>query len=169
MDLPPNEFTMDVLGTTDLGTYFDVTLSGIPAGYDVQNGTYGVWCGDYFEFIDPITYQVIALNSLAPLTWPVDLTLDEDRLDKINFFFNKLPLLIPGFDYFDTDAHSGTIQSVIWAITDNITPLPGSDAETFYNYVLANHAGYEVPPGGWAAIIFWDNPDVQLVFIVVDP
>lgn len=171
MDLPPGEFNMfthEPALPGSLGTFMDVTLSGIPPGYDIKNQMYGVWCGDFFAPINVNTnYLVTAYSSLAPMTWPVDLTLNQTKLDRLNFFFNKLPELIPGFEYDNTMAHWGVIQNTIWAITDGIQV--SGDALAFYNYVIANSPGYEIPPGGWAAILFWQRPEVQLVFIVVDP
>lgn len=173
MDLPQFDFNMHTGNSApgSMGTYFDVTFSGIdPDEFDIKNGTYGVWCGDKSNSIDAnTTYTVRAYNSLAPATWPVGLTIDEAKIQKLNFFFNKLPLLIPGFEYDNTIDHWVQIQNVIWKITNDWPIVPGSPAETYYNYVMANHVGYEVPPGGWAAILFWKNPEVQLVFVVVDP
>lgn len=170
MDLPVEPFNMHV-GTQHspgaMGTYFDITLSGIPAGYDIGNETYGIWCGDKDNTINlGSDHTVIALNSLSS-TLPGDLTLTRDQINNINYFFNALPNLIDGFDYYDTELIWSDIQNTIWALAGDITPT--GTALTYYNHVMIYGPDYEVPPGGWAAIIFWEKPTVQLVFMVVDP
>ena len=45
IDLPSDPVTLNAVdGTT---TYFDITLSGVPAGNDVTNGLYPGWCADF--------------------------------------------------------------------------------------------------------------------------
>lgn len=170
MNLPVEPFNMHV-GTQHspgvMTTYFDITLSGIGAGYDIGNETYGIWCGDKDNTIGlGSNHTVIALNSLATVL-PADLTLTRDQINNINYFFNALPNLIPDFDYFNTAADWSDIQNTIWAIAGDITPT--GTALDYYNHVMLYGPDYEVPPGGWAAILFWEKPEVQLVFIVVDP
>lgn len=172
MDLPPDWFNM-YTETPALpgphGTFMDVTFSGIPEGYDIKNQTYGIWCGNFFTPIGSnINYTVKAYNSLAPLTWPADIAINEDVVARLNFFFNKLPMLIPGLEYDDYMDHWYDIQQTIWCLTDGIQPTD-PDAIMMCNYVANNYQGYEVPPGGWAAILFWHGTNVQLVFVVVDP
>lgn len=170
MDLPVDEFNLTV-GTTGspgtMGTYYDITLSGIGEGYDIGNQTYGIWCGDKDQTITSgQTYTMEALNSLSNVL-PGNLTLTREQIDYMNFFFNELPQLVPGFDYNDMSPYWQDIQNTIWAIAGDITPT--GQAAVWYAHVMDHGSGYEVPPGGWAGILFWDNPHVQLIFIVVDP
>jgi len=169
VNLPQSEFTVTT-GTTNpgsMGTYFDITLSGIGAGYDIQNQMYGVWCGDKDQTIYlGQTYTMTAISSLSTVL-PDNLTLTAEQITQMNFFYNNIEDLIPGFDYNNPSAHWEDIQNTFWAIAGDITPT--GNAAVYYAYVMENYEGYKVPPGGWAAIIFWDNPSVQLVFTVVDP
>jgi len=174
MDLPPNQFTMSVgttVGPSTHGTYLDVTLSGIPAGYDIVNDTYGVWCADHETSIAPgSSYPVTAVNSLADIL-PVDLTVTREQIEKLNYFFNELPELCVGqgnFSYSASGNYWQDIQQVIWDIVGDVpasTPLAVSMKSNVETY----GAGYLPPPGGWAAILFWTGPQVQLLFVVVDP
>jgi len=169
MNIPEGEFSLSTGNESpgSMGTYFDITLSGIGNGYDLQNQTYGVWCGDKDNTIYlGSNYTMIAISSLSTVL-PDDLTLTPDQIRQMNFFYNNLEDIIPGFDYNNPVAHWEDIQNTFWAIAGDITPT-GAAAD-YYTYVMDNSDGYEVPPGGYAAIIFWNNPSIQLVFTIVDP
>ncbi len=174
MDLPTEEFTMTTGNSVPgaAGTYFDLTLTGIGAGFDIGNNTYGIWCGDkaHTLYLGTTYNNVTAYNSLSN-ELPDDLPLTDDEIVYLNYFFNNLPDLIPGWTY-ENPTDYDVVQDVIWAITDTDIFTPTGDALGIYNTVMANGAGYEVPPGGWAGIIFWMNdgdPHIQLIFTVVDP
>jgi hypothetical protein len=170
MNLPSTTFQMTVGNVSSPGangSYFDITLSGIGEGYDIENTSYGVWCGDHDELIYlGSTHTVNALNSLSNVL-PSDLTLTRDQINLINYFFNNLPNMIEDFDYNDYSSNWEDIQNTIWALAGDITPT--GNALTYYNHVMTYGQNYQVPPGGWAAIIFFDSPYVQLVFTIVDP
>lgn len=180
MDLPPGQFQMHVelaAAPSDLGTYLDVTLSGIPAGYDISNTTYGTWCGDLGHTISPGTTYTVqeAVSSLMPL--PVGFHLSHTQLNQLNYMFNKLPNHFPDIDLFDMDAYQESIghsddwseiQDAIWAITNNQTPTIGL-APAIYNDAITNGSNYKVLPGQWAAVLFWVGPSVQTLFVMVDP
>lgn len=171
MNLPIDPFTITV-GTQDspgiMGTYFDISLSGLGEGFDIGNQTYGVWCGDHDQLIYlGQTYQVSAFNSLSDVL-PGDLTLTREQIDNINFFYNVLPELIPGFEYNNPSAYWEDIQNTFWALAgDEYTS--NATIESHIAYVNQYGTDYEVPPGGYAAIFFWNSPHVQIIFTVVDP
>ena len=170
MNLPEDEFTLTTSAQGspgEMGTYFDIVLSGIGEGYKIGNQMYGVWCGDKDNTIYlNNTYTMVAISSLST-ELPGDLTLTADQIRQMNFFYNNLTDIIPDFDYNDPSAHWEDIQNTFWTIAGDIEPE--GTAAVYYAYVLVNSDGYEVPPGGWAAIIFWNNPSIQLVFTVMDP
>jgi hypothetical protein len=169
INLPESEFTVSTGNTNPgtMGTYFDITLSGIGEGFDIENQTYGVWCGDKDETIYlGQSYTMVAISSLSTVL-PDNLTLTRDQINQMNFFYNNITDVIPDFDYNNPSAHWSDVQNTFWAIAGDI--VPSGPAADYYAYVMENSDGYEVPPGGYAAIIFWDNPSIQLVFAVVDP
>ena len=59
------------------------------------------------------------------------------------------------------------IQNAIWALKGEIT-APAGLATTMYNDAQV-WGNYRVLPGEWAAVLFWDNPQVQVLFVMVDP
>ena len=176
MDLPIGTFTMDVgsqVGPGVNGTYFDVTLSGIGPGYDISDGSIGIWCGDLNHSIAlGGSYVTEAVSSLMPT--PPNFSLTHEQMNKINFLFNHLTSHYPDLDLFDfqtfTANHPGDwsdIQHAIWGITNNngVTGM----AKTLFDEANAFGADYKVLPGQWAAILFWNGPEIQLLFIMVDP
>lgn len=171
MNLPDGEFTMATSGATQ-GTYFDVTFSGIGLGYNLTNGTFGVYCGDKENTIGlgQTFNNMIASNSLST-TLPENFPLTSEETVLVNYFFNHIGDYITGWDY-DAPSNSTLIQDVIWGITDADTFTPTGDALTILNSVLVNGAGYVVPPGGYAGIILWDEgaePAIQMLFTIIDP
>lgn len=174
MNLPNETFTMTTGSSSPgvNGTYFDIELTGIAPGFKLDNESYGIFCADLNHNIAlGTTYTgVSAYNSLSN-TLPDNFPLTADEIVFVNYFFNHIPDYIPGWSY-DNPTNSALVQDVIWGITDAATFTPTGDALTILNMVMANGAGYKVPPGGYAGIIFWGDetdPQVQLIFSVVDP
>jgi len=92
MDLPAS-VTMTTGNSTpgSKGTYFDVTLSGIGAGYDIQNGVWGVYCADKATTINlNTTYTMDVYTSLYPDLLPGAFAAQKDVLDNINWLGNNL-------------------------------------------------------------------------------
>jgi len=177
MDLPTEPFSMyvePVHSPGAEGTYLDVVLSGIAPGYDIKDGTIGVWCGDQSATINPgNTYTVEAVSSLMPI--PAGFTLSPTQLNKLNYLFNNLPNHYPDIDLFDIAGYTANnpgdwsqIQNAIWGITENNPPGSGM-AALIYADANTNGASYQVLPGQWAGIMFWVNPNVQVLFVMVDP
>lgn len=174
LNLPDGEFTMVTGGSSpgSLGTYFDVTFSGIGDGYNLSNGTYGVYCGDKNNTINlgSTFNNTTAYNSLST-TLPDDFPLTSEETVLVNYFFNNIGDYIDGWDY-DNPTDYAIVQDVIWGITDADTFTPSGQALTILNQVMVNGAGYVVPPGGYAGIIIWEagaDPAIQMIFTVIDP
>ena len=180
MNLPSTPVTMTVGGSYGpgaYGTYFDITLSAVPTNFDVSDGTYGIWCGDKNATIYlNNTYTVQVLSSLAPM--PGDFTITKEQLAKINWLFNNLASYFPQINLFDmqayTSGHPGDwddIQHAIWALKGEIAaPTTPSTFKTMFDDADGlPWENYQVLPGQWAAVLFWDNPQVQVLFVMVDP
>ena len=174
MNLPEGEFTMETGGSNpgSNGTYFDVTFSGIEDGYNLSNGTFGVYCGDHANsiYLNTTYTNVTAYNSLST-TLPADFPFTNEETVLVNYFFNHIGDYIDGWNY-DNPSNWAIVQDVIWGITDADTFTPSGQALTILNDVMVNGVGYVVPPGGYAGIILWDrgqNPAIQMIFTVIDP
>lgn len=174
MDLPTETFTMTTGNPSPgvNGTYFDITLTGIGSGFLLGNESYGIYCADKNHTINlGTTYTgVSAYNSLSS-TLPGNFPMSADEIVFVNYFFNHIPDYIPGWSY-DNPSDAMLVQNVIWGITDAGSITLTGEALTILNSVMANGADYNVPPGGYAGIIFWGDdtdPQVQLIFTLVDP
>ena len=177
MDLPPGTVTMTVggsYGPGPSGTYFDVTLGNVPLGYDVSDGTWGVWCGDEEASIYlGQTYQVEVISSIAPI--PGNFTISEDQLGRLNWLFNNLSFYYPAINLFDMQTYTNNnpndwlqIQHAIWGIVEDYTPGAGTQGALMLADAMPETA-YKVLPGQWAAVLFWVDPQVQVLFVMVDP
>ena len=95
----------------DTTSYFDSTLSSIPAGFDVTNGEYPGWCIDRSTTMTRDTaHDVVLYSSLDP---PAEVGIDLATFNKINYILNHKQ-----GDMMD-------IQDAIWYFTDNYTPPGG--------------------------------------------
>ncbi len=152
--------------------YFDVTLSGIGAGYDIANGVYGVNCFNQNVSIGLNTvYNMTVHSSLRPedmqpncanLPW-----------DKANWIINHLDQFSP-YNWYD-------IQQALWMLEDPLynglnthggtVPAITAAGLAMVAGANANGSGYTPLPGGWAAVAFdtVDGSLVQCIFTRVDP
>jgi hypothetical protein len=70
----------------DTTSYFDSTLSGVPAGFDVDNGVYPGWCIDRSTtMIRSSPHDVILYSSLSPTA----AAMSGIDFDKINYILNN--------------------------------------------------------------------------------
>lgn len=158
------------------GTYFDVTLSNIGPGYDIQNGVYGIFCGDLTTTIQlNHTYNPMnVFSSLYPAAIPASFNYIKDDLDNINWLKNNL--------YRYSTATWRDFQNAVWMITGQLSStanggigVPTALAVQMKNEALAYGDGTLPPVGGWAAVLFISpsatdtNRVVQLIFTLVDP
>ena len=105
---------------------------------------------------------------------PAGFTVTEEQLAMINWLFNHLEDYFPNIDLFDMQAYTAAypgdwkkIQDAIWALKGEIT-APAGLATDMYD-AAQDWDDYKVLPGEWAAVLFWDNPQVQVLFVMVDP
>ncbi|RLD37590.1 MAG: hypothetical protein DRI74_06285, partial [Bacteroidetes bacterium] len=170
MNLPAN-VTMTTGSTHSpgsLGTYFDITLSGIGAGYDIGNQTYGVFCADKnTSIVLNTTYNMDVYTSLYPDLLPGAFAAQKDVLDNINWLGNNL---------YRYDGHTwADIQDAVWMILGQISTSSTPFATQMASDAMLYGDGYIPPVGGWAAVLFVDptaddyNKVLQLLFTLVDP
>jgi len=174
----PSKATYKITATNpaSLGGYVDANLSNIPSGYEISNGNYASNCADHSTTINTgQSYDMDVYSSLYPDKLP--LFVQSVKWEKINWLYNHLDWY-PGYLWsdiqgliwlYDNPVWDGTAESNVPAIT-TITRKMKSDADLY-------GAGYKVPPGGYATIIFVPtgtlasatNPTIQTMFIKVDP
>ncbi len=154
--------------------YIDAEVSNVPAGYDITNGVWDAFCGDYGTSISMgTTYSMDVYSSLYPDNIPSDQypNTNTDNYDKVNWLINHL-------DNYPTHTWED-VQAFIWKMTTN---WDGSNeylvgtwadrpvAQTMYADAMANGAGYVPLPGQYAAVLLAGaNDHIQFQFILVDP
>lgn len=160
----------------NLGTTFDINLSGIGSGFDIYNGTWGGWCADQENVIYPGTpYNVYVYSSLQLDRLPEGFQTDEyeNKLKSANWLFNNCCNY--GYDVQNLEGDQwDDLQDVLWNIFDG-TPVDPEEQDMFDD-ACCNGPGWCAMPGCWAAVLFIDedyDPNlmegVQILFVVVDP
>ena len=152
-------------------SYFASTFDGIPAGYDIGNGTFGGWCADLQHFITPGTqYDMCAFSSLRLDLLPESCNMDVDwsergeEFARVNWLFNNLDLL--------PARTTNQMQDAIWKLMGFNPGLDGVSAQIVA--LAIGHGDFTPVPGGWAAVLLYHTSDadcvnVQITFRVVDP
>ncbi|MGD0494774.1 MAG: hypothetical protein ABSB28_01885 [Candidatus Bathyarchaeia archaeon] len=153
VNLPSTIVRIEVINGT--ATYFNITLSEVPMGYDVANGTYPGWCVDQTAIMarSPVTHEVRLYSSLNPPG-----TLATQRWDMVNYILNH---------------KQGTlddIQQAIWNFVNGIGNYTPSStvAKAIVNDALANGNGFIPESNQTIAVICLPvvlSPDVQVSII----
>lgn len=137
-------------------TWFVMTLSEIPAGFDVTNGTYPGWCVEVDVNMTLDLPLAVGLYSSYNSNMPE--LFKSANWDKVNYVINN---------YQNNSRHS--VQEVIWKFICN-DPLPANDtyAQELYDDANANGGGF-VPTFGQKIAILADilisgDPSVQRSF-----
>jgi hypothetical protein len=163
LNLPEDPVKMVAVYGTDC--YFDTTLSGVPADYDVTNGEYNGWCIDSDVIMDQATsFSVILHSSCNP---PPDLVSIE--WDKVNYILNNKPPTATRLD----------IQYAIWHYANleaGWTPLTTQTSISIVADAEDNGEGYVPEMGKVVAVICYPDgidyysqtpPYVQMTIIEV--
>jgi hypothetical protein len=124
-------------------SYFNTTLSDVPSGYDVTNGTYLGWCVDTTAGMgrSPATHEVELYSSINPPG-----TLATEKWDMVNYILNH------------KQGTMDDIQQAIWyfinmlGTSGNYTPT-NTVAWTIVNDALANGTGFVPGYGQTIAVI----------------
>ncbi len=175
MNLPATlSYTVKHAPAVSGNAYLDAQIGNVPAGYDITNGLWDGFCGDYSTVIYiNTTYNMDVYSSLYPDDIPASSypNTNKDNYDKVNWLINHL-------DNYPTHTWSD-IQAFIWKMTTN---WDGSNeylvgtwsdhpvAQTMYADAMANGVGYVPLPGQYAAVLLAGDTDhIQFQFILVDP
>ena len=125
-----------------LGSTIDITLAGVPAGFDVTNGTYPGWCAeDNHQDNFPASTMVYLIDSTDAASLP--LTYQGISWDKVNYLLNN---------------QQGTAQDVnaaLWFLTDTYDgtfPIT-TEAQAMIDDANANGEGFMPGPGDIVAVI----------------
>jgi hypothetical protein len=156
LNLPSTPVIMEVSNSTE--SYFNTTLSDVPLGYDVTNGTYLGWCVDTSANMapSPAIHEVTLYSSINPPG-----TLATEKWDMVNYILNH------------KQGTAQDIQQAIWYFIDiggNYTPT-STVAWTIVNDALANGTGFVPAYGQIIAVICFPevllpgSPSVQVSII----
>jgi len=134
-------------------SYFDTTLSDVPPGYSVANGTYVGHCVDEYHYITPGTHYDITLYSTydPSIPWP------SPNWTCVNYLINNK----------DPTATKNQVQSAIWKFVNG--GYTGSDPKILgmINDAETNGTSF-IPSGGqWIAVLCDAGSNVQKTFIEV--
>ena len=127
-------------GSSSLGM-FDATLSGVGAGFDVTDGTYGSWCVQMDIFAD---VGLVTLLSSDDTALPADAAGFE--WDRINYLLNHKA------------GAAWDIQQAIWVLLGqeniaNVTPAAAAMAAD----AIANGDGFAPAPGQMIAVLLYSD------------
>ena len=120
-------------------SYFLTTLSGVPSGYDVANGTYFGWCVDVrLDMTRNQTFQTLLYSSLNP---PGNLS-SQVEWNMTNYILNH------------KQGNFTDIQEAIWYFTiANYTGRLSTTANAMIQDAVANGTTFKPAPGQTVAII----------------
>jgi hypothetical protein len=146
-------------------SYFDITLSMVPAGYDVTNGVYAGWCIDSDVIMNQTTVFSVMLHSTCD--HPTDPAVIE--WDKVNYILNNKPPTATRLD----------IQYAIWHyanLEEGWTPLTTPTSIAIVADAEANGTDFVPEMGEVVAVLcypegidYYDQtpPYVQMTIIEV--
>lgn len=168
LNLPDQEVTIT---TVALGSqsFFNATLSGVPIGYDVENGDYLGWCTDLSHMDLPPSPRTVRLFSSydIPTEFAGEIWATESW-DMVNYILNNKPEVIDTGDIYD-------IQMAIWNFVDNIAGDgdhnpnrdPSADSLALIADAYANGAGFVPTEGDIIAVICVPEGAAQITIIEV--
>jgi hypothetical protein len=135
-------------------SYYDLTLSGVPDGYDVTNGQYTAWCIQMGIYMPRnINHEVTLYSSYDP-----DLpdSVKDYEWHQINYILNHKN----GYD-------KTAIQEAIWYLTDQKST---TNPDAVALLAEANQFGTDFEPhvGQIIAIIAIGSPQIQRVIFEVE-
>lgn len=156
------------------GGYIDGILSNVPDGYEIGNGIYPFYCGDYTAHIQiGVEYIMNVYSSLYQEDLPSQF--QGSKWNKINWLLNHIGLQgsqdwYPGHTWKQRQAAiwylCGWDGSTIDGITGDATSQKmAADA-------VANYQDYSVPVGGWIILIFINEigeVSIQAQLLWIDP
>lgn len=122
---------------------FDVTLSGVPTGYDVSNGIYPGWCVQMLLTQDTDQYLLYSSDDSG-------MPADANALpwDKVNYLLNYRPAGVSAWD----------VQTAIWVVLgQELITNVSSAAAVMAQDALDHGAGFTAEPGQIVAVILYSD------------
>ena len=147
--LPSQFVTMRAVCGTE--SYFKMTLSDIPAGFDITNGTYQGWCVQKdIQMTQGVSHTVLLYSSY-------DSQMPEsfrcENWDKINYVLNH------------KQGGRQSIQDAIWYYI-NLSQFPSDpDAQAMIADADAQGTGYVPKQGNLMAVLIEGVPVIQRTFL----
>jgi len=174
MNLPPTAtYTITGWSPPTLNAYVDVTLSNVPAGYEISNGLYPAFCADHnLGIYVGMSYEMAMYSSLYQNQLP--LFAQSANWEKINWLYNHLSWY-PNYQWYDIQGFVWLYDNPVWDGTANGTvPALTEMSQQMKADADKYGVGYKVPSGGWAAVIFipvgnGDVAKIQTMFVQIDP
>jgi uncharacterized repeat protein (TIGR02543 family) len=148
--LPANLVTLMVQHTST-NSYFNSTLSDVPLGYDISNGSYLGWCIDLSHSIADNTFYQVYLYSSYNKSMPSYLW--HNNLSKVNYILNN------------KQGSTWQVQKAIWYILDFGDSGLNSDGWAMINDTIANGSDFCPGVGDIIAIIADAGTGVQYTVI----
>lgn len=139
INLPNSTVTLNVVnGTT---SYWVTTLSNVPSGYDVTDGTYPGWCVDTSVTMARGTDHLVKLYDSYDPALPAPY--QHPSWDKVNWIINN------------EDSYTvSAIQSAIWYVLGEVPwDQIGTGARTLVASANASGVGFHPQPGQDIAIV----------------
>jgi uncharacterized repeat protein (TIGR02543 family) len=130
-------------------SYWTITLSNVPSGYDVTNGAYTGWCNDETHYINngETLVDVTLYSSYEQSVYPGD-------WNRVNYIINH-----PQGIWQD-------VQDAIWHYIDGHTMPSSAAGIAMVNDADAYGGGFEPAPGQLLAVVVW-KAGYQTTFIAV--
>lgn len=128
-------------GSSTKGGMFDIHLSGIGAGFDIVDGTYGGWCVQIDKFEDPT--QVLLFSSDDP-AMPGDAA--SKPWDKVNYLLNHKA------------GTAAQIQEALWIVLGQ-KPLAQASSQLVADMASAalGSSGFVPQPGQIIAVLLYSD------------
>ncbi|MCW4035329.1 MAG: hypothetical protein NWF03_08205 [Candidatus Bathyarchaeota archaeon] len=151
-------------------SFFVSTLSGVPAGYDVDNTDYLGWCIDLSHMDIPSDTLTVKLISSCNI--PSEYNTEEwysEGWNYVNYILNNKPTVTDKDDVYD-------IQMAIWNFVDNVegdgdhnpNRNPSADSLALIANAYANGATFVPGPGDIVAVICVPDEAEQITIIEVE-
>lgn len=142
--------------------YFDNILSGVPAGFDVSDGTYTPsWCVDRTGMSIPSGDLIYLYSSLS---LPANPELHVQDWNRINYILNHI----------DPSATTADIQQAIWAFVPPpavADPTPTLISQQMIGNATAYGGSFVPGPGEFVAVVCeptaWETENLQITIIVL--
>jgi PKD repeat protein len=126
--------------TNGVDSYFDLSLSYVPSGFDITNGTYEGWCIQLSTFMARnVNHTVLLYSSYDP---SIPSNFSNQNWTKVNYVINH------------KHGDRMSIQNVIWYyMCKNPNPMNDTDAETMITDANENGSAFIPVAGQKVAVI----------------